>query len=149
MLVGEAERILGQLILPGEGCPKHGWIVAVQRHHNPLVKVAAHRMLRNRRTNSRPQIAGHADFHWNLPPRQFFHQLRIMPRSQTMSDAFCTKIERAPYRFWPRRLACMRGQPQGVLLGVSVDFAEQLRPGLGFVATDAKSDYSAIFVLDR
>jgi hypothetical protein len=66
-----------------------------------------------------------------------------------MSDAFCTKIERAPYRFWPRRLACMRGQPQGVLRGVSVDFAEQLRPGLGFVATDAKSDYPAIFVLDR
>ena len=88
MLVGETECVLRQLILPRQRSAEQRRIVGVQRDHHSLIEIAFHRMLRHRLANSGPQIARDADFHRNLPVRQFLDQVRIARGCKAVADAY-------------------------------------------------------------
>src|SRR6266849_10198405 len=99
VLVGKGERILSQLVFPGEGRTKHRWIVSVERDHHPVVKVVADRVFGQGLTAAGAQIAGEANLHRNLAGRQLFHQFKILPGSQPMANPLCPKIQCAPDGF--------------------------------------------------
>src|SRR2546425_8867123 len=94
-------------------------------------------------------IAGHADFHRNLPLRQFFDEFRIVGCRQTMPDAFHAKVQRPPDGSWPGAFARMSGETQTIAGGVSVDVAEKFWWATALVATDPKPNHVAITMSNR
>ena len=110
-------RLLRQLVLPRQGRTKHRGIVSVERNHDALIEILAHRMIVQRRASSRLQIAGEANLDRNLPRSQLLHQFRILRRCQPVSDPLRAQIERAPDRFRPGIFSGVGGKPHTMVGG--------------------------------
>src|SRR6202158_3084869 len=148
VLVGEAERFLHQRVLLAQRCTKHRGIVGIERQHQALVEVAAHRMLREFGAAARPQIAGHTDFNRNLALGQLFNQFRILRGSKAVADAFRLEVQCAPDGFRPCTFTSVSREMKIVLRTARVGTCEPLRRTRTLVAAYAEGNYVAIAKLD-
>ena len=88
LILTQPAIVLRIQIIFGERAITDERIIAVDRQHQALIEVAAHRMLRQFGAAARPQIAGNADFNRNLALGQFFDQFRIPRCGEPVPDAF-------------------------------------------------------------
>src|SRR5580704_16493698 len=105
-------------------------------------------MQRQFRAATRSQIAGHADFNWNLSFGQLLDQLRILPSHKTVANAFRLKIQRTPDRFRPSAFAGMSREMKPVFRTARVNSREPLRRPRLLVAADSECNHVTIVKLD-
>src|SRR5215469_4332982 len=148
MIVGEAERLLRQLVFAGKSRRDNRGIVAVQGNHETLIEVLADGVIGQSAAAPGTQVAGQADFHRDLAVSEFFDQFRILNRGESVTDAFGAQVERAPDGTRARGFSSMSRHVQTVIAGVGVDIAEKLRLGFALIASDAEGDDVTIAITD-
>src|ERR1035441_235315 len=140
MVVREIEGPLHQLVLVDQRGAKHGGVVGVERQHKTLVEIAAHGVLRQLRTASRAQVAGDADFDWDLAAGEFFHQFGILPSGNSVADALHSQIQSAPDRVRSGDFSGVGGEMKTVFGGARIHAVKQIGRPFEFVAADAEGD---------
>src|SRR5262245_5666243 len=90
------------------------------------------------------KVAGDADFHRDLLPRQDSFEFGIPADGKSMPDAFGADVQRPPHRLRTAGLAGVRRQTQPLIGGFLVEILKPFRWPAAFVAADAHSHHIAL-----
>src|SRR5579885_2346596 len=148
MFVGEAERLLCELVFAVERGLKNGGIVSIERDHQPVVEVRTNGMVTRQAAAPSAKVAGDADFDGYLALGKFLDQFRILNRGSNVAEAFGFQVERAPDGFGACGFSRVGCQVQTTIGGESVNLAKKLGAGAALVATNAETDDAVTFVTD-